>query len=44
MLSFNESSGALERLPPEKIIELCKPLIEERNDSTYCFIHGSVPE
>ncbi|QDS73705.1 hypothetical protein FKW77_003346 [Venturia effusa] len=43
VLAFNERS-TLERLAPEKIIELCKPLIEERPDFTYGFIHGSVPD
>ncbi|KAE9985892.1 hypothetical protein EG328_006732 [Venturia inaequalis] len=44
VLAFNEPNNGLERLPPEEIIELCKPLIEERKDSTYGFIHGSVPD
>jgi hypothetical protein len=44
VLAFNTSSAMVENLPPERIIELCKPLIEERIDSTYGFIHGSVSE
>jgi hypothetical protein len=32
------------QLPPDQIFELYKPLIEERKDSTFSFIHVSVKQ
>jgi hypothetical protein len=41
-LSYTDPNKCAERLLPEQVADLYKPLIEERTDSTYTFVHGSV--
>ncbi len=43
-LTFGEDTHDDQKLVPSYIIDACKPLIEERQDSTFVFIHVSVKE
>ncbi len=43
-LMFGEDTQDDRKLVPSYIIDACKPLIEERQDSTFVFIHVSVKE
>ncbi|TDZ14062.1 hypothetical protein C8035_v002957 [Colletotrichum spinosum] len=45
-LSFSDISDTvhIDELAPAYLFEMCMPLIEERSDTTYAFIHISVKE
>jgi len=43
-LMFHTDEGVCMRPAPAHILEACKPLIEERRNSTFSFIHISVKE
>lgn len=43
-LAFSDGNTAVSELPPPYIFDICTPLVEERNDSSFAFIHISVKE
>ncbi|KAK4465022.1 hypothetical protein QBC42DRAFT_29603 [Cladorrhinum samala] len=43
-LAFSGGNTAVSELPPPYIFEVCAPLVEERSDSSFAFIHVSVKE
>jgi hypothetical protein len=45
-LSFEptDDNVHLHELAPSYLLEMCSPLVEERNDSTFTFVHASVKE
>ena len=43
-LSFGASDPMVDELVPSYIFDMCAPLIEQRRDSSFVFIHVSVKE
>jgi hypothetical protein len=43
-LSFGASDPMVDELVPSYIFDMCAPLIEQRRDSSFAFIHVSVKE
>ncbi|KAF4985602.1 hypothetical protein FDECE_16439 [Fusarium decemcellulare] len=38
-LAFSSGNPDVDELPPPYLFDMCKPLVEERSDSTFAFIH-----
>jgi hypothetical protein len=43
-LSFSAGDPTVDTLVPSYIFDMCPPLIEQRRDSSFAFIHVSVKE
>jgi hypothetical protein len=43
-LALAQGNPDVDEIVPQYIFDLCTPLIEERQDTTFSFIHGSVKE
>lgn len=43
-LAFSTGNRMASELPPQYVFDMCVPLVEERCDSTFAFIHVSVKE
>ena len=43
-LSFGAGNPKVDELVPSYIFDMCAPLIEQRRDSSFAFIHVSVKE